>query len=168
MSGENLPRFGRARIQPLASGNYRPSDDGEWAVILEVRDRHNELADLVAWLPNDPARWWLRHGDEAPVLGARALAFAADCHEPVILHPTPETWLFAHQGQPGGHLGQRHGDADGDTVCILDWGVDLAELFAGVSKVECQGADLQNRFQQALRVWEPQITVPRQGARRVA
>ena len=157
MSAAALPRFGRARVQPLASGAYRPSGDGKWAVILEVHDRHEELVDLVAWLPDDAGHWWLRAGGETPLLGARDLAIAADRHEPVSLLPTPEQWLFAHSTPNSCAV-----------VCIMDWGVTLAELFAGVSKVECQGADLQNRFQRALRVWEPQITVPRQGARRVA
>ncbi len=171
MTGAHLPRFGRAKIQPLASGAYRPSDAGQWAVILEVRDRHNELADLVAWLPNDPARWWLRHGDEAPVLGARALAFAADCHEPVTLLPTPEAWLFAHRERP--KLDARMTGAEVyvgpvAVVCIMDWGVDLAPLFDGVLRVECQGPDLQKRFQRALRACEPKITAARQGAPRAA
>ena len=152
-----VARFGRARIQPLASGNYRPSDDGKWAVILEVRDRHNELADLVAWLPEDVSRWWLRHGDETPLLGARSLVFAADCHEPVTLLPTPEAWLFSHS-KPNSHA----------IVCVLDWGVDLGPLFEGVSQVECDGSELQKRLQRSIRAWEPQIRAPRQGARRAA
>ena len=157
MNGLHLPHFGRARIQPLASDNYRPSDAGKWAVIMEVRDRHDEIADLVAWLPEDPSRWWLRHFDETPIIGARSLAFAADCHQPAILYPTPEAWLFAQRERSKGAI-----------VCIIDWGVNLTELFAGVSKVECRGSDLQKRFTSALRAWEPQITAPRQGARRVA
>ncbi len=151
------PRFGRAQIQPLASGAYRPSDDGKWSVVLGVHDRHNELADLVAWFPDDPSRWWMRHGDETPLLGARALAFAADCHEPVTLLPTPEAWLFAHRERPKGAV-----------VCIMDWGVDLAPLFDGVLRVDCDSPDLRERFQRALRAWEPKITVARQEGRHAA
>ena len=150
-------RFGRAQIQPLASGAYRPSDAGQWAVILEVRDRHDELADLVAWLPDDPGHWWLRDGDETPLLGARALAIAADCHEPVTILPTPEAWLFAHRER-----------SEGAVVCVMDWGVDLAPLFDGVSRVDCDSPDLQKRLLRSLRTWEPPIIAPRQGARRVA
>ena len=151
MTGETLPRFGRARVQPLASGAYRPSCDGKWAVILEVRDRHNELADLVAWLPGDPGHWWLRDGDETPLLGARSLAYAADCHEPVTLLPTPEAWLFAHRERSERCL-----------VSIMDWGVDLAPLFEGVLRIDCDSPELQKRLQRALRAWEPKITVARQ------
>ena len=157
MSAPNLPRFGRARIQPLASGNYRPSDDGDWAVILGVHDRFDELVDCVAWLPDDPSRWWLRHGDETPLLGARALAFAADCHEPVTLLPTPEAWLLAHRER-----------SEGPLVCIMDWGVDLAPLFDGVLRVECDSPDLQKQLLRSLRAWEPRITAARQGASRAA
>ena len=171
MSATNLPRFGRARVQPLASGAYRPSDDGKWAVVLEVRDRHNELADLVAWLPDDPGHWWPRHGDETPLLGARSLAFAADCHEPVTLLPTPEAWLFAHRERP--KLDARMTGAEvyvgpGAVVCIMDWGVDFAPLFDGVLRVDCDSPDLRERFQRALRAWEPKITVAHQEGRHAA
>ncbi len=157
MTGAPLPCFGRAKIQPLASGNYRLSDNGQWAVVLEARDRFDEIVDLVAWSPDDPSHWWLRDGDETPLLGARALAFAADCHEPVTLLPTPEAWLFAVSERPKGRV-----------VCILDWGVDLGPLFDGVLRVECQGPDLQKRFQQGLRAWEPRVTSAQQGRPRAA
>ena len=171
MNGLHLLRFGRARIQPLASGAYRPSDAGQWAVILEVRDHDNELADLVAWLPDDPAHWWLRHGDEVPLLGARSLAFAADCHEPVTLLPTPERWLFAHRERS--KLDARMAGAEvyvgpGAVVCVLDWGVDVGPLFDGVLRVDCDSPELQKQLQRSLRAWEPRATAPRQGARRVA
>ena len=157
MSETTLPRFGRLRIQPLASGNYRPSDDGQWAVVLGVQDRFDELVDCVAWSPDDPGRWWLRYGEEVPLLGARGLAIAAWHGEPVTLLPTPETWLQAHCER-----------SEGSVICVMDWGVNLAELFEGVSRVDCDSPDLQKRLQWTLRAWEPQITAPRQGARRVA
>ena len=157
MNGAPIPCFGRARIQPLASGNYRPSDAGQWAVVLGVYDRHNELVDLVAWFPDDPTRWWLRHGDGTPLLGVLALAFAADCNQPVNLLPTPEQWLLAHS-KPNSH----------GIVCIFDWGMDFGPLFEGVSRVECNSPELQKRLRRAFRAWEPPITAPRQGAPRVA
>jgi len=157
MSGANLPRFGHARIEPLPNGTYRPAGEGKWGIVLEIHDRHNELVDLVAWFPNDLSRWWLRYGDETPLLGARVLAFAADCNQPVNLLPTPEVWLFAHRERSERRL-----------VSIMDWGADLGPLFDGVSRVDCDSPDLRKRFQRALRAWEPQITAPRQGARRVA
>ena len=171
MTGPRPARFGRAKIQPLASGAYRPSDAGQWAVVLEVRDRHNELADLVAWLPDDPGHWWLRHGDETPLLGARALAFAADGVGPVTLLPTPEAWLFAHRERPkldAGMIGTEVYVGPGAVVCIMDWGVDLAPLFDGVLRVDCDSPELQKRLQRSLRAREPRITAPRQGASRAA
>ncbi len=171
MTGLHLPRFGRSRVQPLASGNYRPSDDGQWAVVLEVRDRHNELADLVAWSPDDPGHWWLRHGDETPLLGARALAFAADGVGPVTLLPTPEAWLFAHRERPkldAGESGAEVSLSSGAVVCIMDWGVDLTPLFDGVLRVDCDSPELQKQLQRSLRAREPRITAPRQGASRAA
>ena len=160
-NGLHMPRFGRSRVQPLASGAYRPSGDGQWAVILGVQDRFDEIVDLVAWLPKDPSRWWLRDGDETPILGARALAFAADCHEPATLLPTPEAWLFAHRERP--KIDARMTGAEvyvgpDAVVCIMDWGVDLGPLFDGVSRVNCESQALSERFTTALRQWEPKIT----------
>ena len=65
--------LGAARIMTSADGTYRPDAAGEWAAILAVHDRFGELVDLVSWLPENPCRWWLRIGDETPVLGAQAL-----------------------------------------------------------------------------------------------
>ena len=157
MSCVHLPSFVLGRIQPLANGNYQPSDDGQLAIVLGVYDRFNELVDCVAWLPDDPGHWWPRHGDETPLLGARVLAFAADCNQPVNLLPTPEQWLLAYS-KPNSH----------GIVCIFDWGMDFGPLFEGVSRVECNSPELQKRLRWAFRAWEPPITAPRQGAPRVA
>lgn len=142
------PRFGRARIQPLVGGNYRPSDDGQWAVILEVRDRFDEIVDCVGWLPADPSRWWLRHGDDCPILGAAALAQAAWHGEAVKLYASAEAWLRAQY--------HHHRDA----VCILRGGIDLRPLFDGVSRVDCQTVKLKQRLERQLRAFEPRLWAP--------
>lgn len=141
------PRFGRARIQPLEGGTYRPVAAGQAAVILAVDDRYGEIADLVVWSPDKPSEWWLRFGDECPILGAADLAFAADCHEPVTLLPTPEAWLFSHS-KPNSRA----------VVAVIDWGVDIGPLFEGVTTVSCDSPELRDRFRKALRAWEPKTT----------
>ena len=141
------PRFGRARIQPVVGGTYRPDAAGQAAVIIAVHDRYGDLVDLVAWSPDRAFEWWPRHGDECPLLGARDLAVAADCRQPITLLSTPEQWLFA-QFKPNSH----------PVICVLDWGADLGPLFDGVTTVSCGTTGLRARFQKSLRAWEPETT----------
>ena len=129
-------------IKTSDDGTYFPDPTGEWAVILPVRDRNNELCDLVAWLLDDPGRWWLRHGDETPILGCRRLAVAAYFGDAIKLYSTPERWLVAR----------------GHGAVILKWDVDCRDLFDGVARVECDCPTLATKFRQTLRRWEPKIT----------
>ena len=131
-----------ARILPYDDGTYRPDPDGDWAVILPVRDRNKELCDLVAWLLDEPGRWWLRHGDETPILGSRRLAVAAYFGDTIRLYSTPERWLLAR----------------GDGAVVLKWDVDCRNLFDGVGRVECDCPVLELRFRDSLRRWEPLLT----------
>lgn len=105
--------------------------------------------DLVAWFPDDPTRWWLRHGDETPILGARALAIATWYGEPIQLYGTPELWLHAHS---------RAYDMDtARGICILQPGVDLKPLLDGVSRVDCENAEVEDMLRRAMRAWEPKL-----------
>ena len=150
-------RLGVERIVTTTSGTFAPDDHGKLAAVLGVDDRYGELVDLVAWFPDRPSPWWLRHGDDCPILGAAALAQAAWHGEAVKLYSTPEAWLSAQSREGSGWM-----------VCILDWGVDLAPLFDGVSRVNCDSPELQNRLWRAFRKREPRITAPGRGARRAA
>ena len=85
---------GTARIRPNADGTFRYDPKGQPATTLGVNDRHGNLVDVVAW-PEDPRQWWLRRGDQTPILGARALAMAAWHGESVKLYCTPKGWLRA-------------------------------------------------------------------------
>ena len=140
-------RIGAARIVTKPDGTYQPDPAGAWAAILAVHDRFDELVDLVSWFPENPCRWWLRVGDETPVLGAQALAFGVDCGKSIRLWSTPERWL-----REGDHRDFHHGD-----ICILHWAVDLWPLFDGVSHVLCENLGLERRLRGKLREWEPEI-----------
>ena len=160
VSGAPLIRFGRARIEPLPTGTYRTADVGQWAVVLEVHDCFDDLVDLVAWFPDDPTRWWLRHGDETPILGVRALAIATWYGEPIQLYGTPELWLHAHS---------RAYDMDtARGICILQPGVDLKPLLDGVSRVDCENAELKDILRRAMRAWEPKLRSPAETDRHAA
>ncbi len=113
--------IGAARIVVASDGTYRPDTAGQYAVIIAVHDQDREIADLCAWFPDRPGRWWLRYADEAPILGARALAMARYFGEAIKLYSTPERWLLVR----------------GDGVVILRWSVDYRDLFDGVGRVEC-------------------------------
>ncbi len=138
------------RYVTRADGTFAPDptgQDGQPMVILGVKDRYGELVDLVAWHPDVPERWYIRIGDETPILGAHALALAAYYRRSVTLYPSPEAWLYA-----------RLRDRDQDAVCVLDWSVDLRPLLEGVSGVECADPQLEGRLYDSLRNFEPRIT----------
>ncbi len=113
------PIFTVARIAAQADGSFAYDRSGSLALTLAVEDRHGDMADVVAW--RDPSPWWLRRGDQTPILGAPALAMASWHHEPVLLWETPEAWVQSHR--PGGEADRHH------CVCILRWDVDLRPLF---------------------------------------
>ena len=147
------------RYVTRADGTFAPDPTGQGGqpmVILGVKDRYGELADIVAWHPDAPERWYLRIGDETPILGAHALAIAAWYHRPVTLYPTPEAWLYA-----------RLRDRDQDAVCVLDWDVDLRPLFEDVREVICTAPGLEPALYHALRSFEPKIATV-EGVRRHA
>jgi hypothetical protein len=131
------------RIIPSCDGTYRSDPEGEWAAVTRVHDRHGELVDLVAWYLNEPGNWWLRRGDETPILGSRNLAMAAYYGDAITLHQNPQDWLLA----------ARRG------ACVIKWSWPLAELFDGVGMVDCDSPELQHRFLAVLRRWEPCVTV---------
>lgn len=142
MSAPDRPRWGALPITPNPDGRtYRVDRKGEYAVILEVQDRYGEIVDLVAWFEADPAGWLLFFGDQTPVLGARALAYAADHGESIGLYCTPRRWFIA------GGLG----------ACVLQWNADLSPVFDGVSRILPDHPELSGRLRRALRAREPKI-----------
>ena len=132
------------QIKTNCTGGFVFAADGEPAIVAEIHDAHGEIADFVAWQPEQQGRWWLRRGDIA-VLGGHALAVAAYHGDKIRLWPTPQDWFRTRQ------LG----------VCILLWDAPLDGLFEGVGGVECDSPELQQRFLAALRQWEPRVVVRR-------
>ncbi len=53
------------------------------------------LIDMIAWRPDDPARWWYRQGEVDLVLGDAHLVDAHTEGWPISLHRTPLDWLRA-------------------------------------------------------------------------
>jgi hypothetical protein len=123
-------------------GGFVLAPDGEPSIVGEVRDAYGDIADFVAWQPEKPERWWLRHGDIA-VLGGHALAVAAFHGDRIRLYGTPQDWFRTRQRG----------------VCILLWDAPLDGIFDGVGAVECDSPELQQRYVKALRRWEPPVIV---------
>lgn len=138
------------KITTHRDGSFVFTPDGEPAIVAKIHDAHGALSDFVAWQPERPGQWWLRHGDIA-VLGGHTLAVAAWHGDNIRLSPTPQDWFRTRQRG----------------VCILLWTAPMRELFEGVSRVECDSPELQQRLEPALRRWEPRITT-RQGVQNAA
>ena len=138
------PSFVITRIEPRPDGTFRPSESGQWAVTLGIDDREGRLVDFVAYLRNDPGRWWLRR-NESPILGAEVIARAEFFQRQLTLHETPHAWLRAR----------------GDGAVVLDWNCDLHEIFRFVPRVHCQSAELRDRLRKSFWKSLPKITAPR-------
>jgi hypothetical protein len=69
---------------------YEPDPDGEYAIIVPVMNG-DELVDLIAFDPRQPAEWFVRLGGE-PLLGAGALADQL-LEKPLHIFKTPLSWL---------------------------------------------------------------------------
>ncbi len=84
---------------------WTPEPNGTPAFVLPVWDgpapsiycgvENPVLIDMIAWRPDDPARWWYRQGAVDAVLGAGHLDLAHVEGWPISLHQTPLDWLRA-------------------------------------------------------------------------
>ncbi len=148
-----------ARIAPAEDGTFSYSPKGSLTLTLAVENIDGDMVDVVAW-GRDPRGWWLRRGDETPILGERALAIARWHHEPIVLLENPEQYLKAHR--PGGEAGRHY------LACMLRWDVDLRPLFDGVSSVQCETPALKRRLDGALHQFDPVIELFSTGARHAA
>ena len=73
-----------AIVQPVWRG---PAPSPECGV------EHPILADLIAWRPADPSRWWYRWFADSPALGDHYLEAAHTEAHPLECHMTPLDWL---------------------------------------------------------------------------
>ena len=124
--------YGVGRIIPHSSGHFEIHESGTEALIVAEGEPDIPgwywLDDLVAFLPDQPGRWWLRRG-AVDLLGAYNL----DRHwrlEPTPLHATPLDWLR------GGACG----------VCVLDWTFDPFRTLVGGPALVADSADLRERL----------------------
>ncbi len=90
--------FGVADIEPMSDGLYQPLVGGQRAIVMRtgIVGQHydTEPTDLVAFLPDNPAKWWRRLGYDA-LIDERAAFDASWGEEPITVHSTPLDWLRA-------------------------------------------------------------------------
>jgi hypothetical protein len=142
----DYPMYGVARIETFDSGFYDSSDDGEMAIIQPVaqcvESGSPDVIDLVTWLPDDPAHWWLRIG-HWPLLNPDAVSDATFFGEdnPVVVHAMPLDFIRA--GCEG--------------VVVLQWTAGLPFYFGAVRKLLAMGADTGRRLQECFDRQIPEI-----------
>ena len=96
---------GAARIVTTSDGLFELHPDGEIALVVpegvpEVPG-WDSIHDLIAFLPDEPGRWWRRRGD-VDLLGASNMTPWR--LSPLVIHATPLSWL---QGTAAGKARQR-------------------------------------------------------------
>jgi hypothetical protein len=149
-------RFGVAEIEVSRSGFYQPAPGGTRAYLVpalplpapwDPEFPNDDPGDLVAWLPQQPGRWWCRTG-LLPVLNPGAVAAAAHFRERLTVHASPLSWLRA----------------EGGGIVVLSQSVDLKLWLSGVPAVTCETATLGEEINRRLRERStslPTILVPR-------
>lgn len=137
-----LPALGIVDAMPGKSGLYEPGA-GPCHVVTPVVS-NGDIADLCAWRPLDPARWWMRTGS-GWALGADSLDAHGGWSSTLDLFATPAEWLAA----------------GGDGVCILDWSAPELRQLAEWPSIICSNAALARALRDALSrpVGLPSITV---------
>ncbi len=73
---------------------WEPSAEGRDAILLPVADADGALVDIVAWLPYEPERWYMRVGIHG-VLGWDELNAAKVYCRSVVVNASPLDWLLA-------------------------------------------------------------------------
>lgn len=122
---------GIADIEILANGTYQPREDGKEAIVIAV---DQDVSDIVAWLPDNPAQWWLCRGNGV-ILNPLAIQRAGICDEPLHLFSSPMAWLEGH----------------GQGACILDWNIDAPFWLGGLSRLIIDDQGIAQRIHAAYR-----------------
>jgi hypothetical protein len=140
-------RFGVIEIE--TSGiYYQPSAGARRAFIVPAVPLswgEDDPAELVAWLPDEPGRWWLRSG-MLPLLNPIAVEEARCRRLPLWCRSSPLHWLRGA----------------GDGVVILDRNADLRLWLGGVTDIHADSGRLGDEIERRLRTppARPRVLVP--------
>ena len=126
---------GVARIVTSSGGLFEFHDDGERALIVPegapAWPAWDSIHDLIAFKPDDRARWWRRRGD-VDLLGASNITPWR--LSPLTIHETPLSWL----------------QAGADGVCIVDWGLDPITRLGGAGHLEAETSALKRQLERRI------------------
>ena len=135
-------RLFAVRIATKDDGTYSFDPHGRLAALVPVRDRWGEIVEAVAFYLDEPEQWFLRFGDETPLLGASALNYAEGERQSLQLWETPMQWLLKHR----------------TGAVVLDWDVDLRGLFEDIPAIVCQSQALRKRLEENFLQFGPRLT----------
>ena len=144
--GGFLGLFGTCPITFSDDGIFEPAEVGPEAWVFPTE--FYEVVDLVAWLPSNPRRWWLRRGatDFMNFEGVARVAFFA---EPLVVYESALAWLRAR----------------GRGTVILNDKALLSFWFAGVPEIRAASVGLGRQIQNRLREpAPPRVLVPQEEA----
>ena len=114
---------GVGRIDTTSDGLFGFHETGERALIVPEGVPEwpgwDEIHDLIAFMPEDPSRWWRRRGD-VDLLGANNMTPWR--LSPLTIRETPLSWLRA--------------GADG--ICIVDWSFDPLDRLVGAADLSAE------------------------------
>lgn len=141
-----------APVEALPDGTFSFSEGNREAVVIAVRDEYGDLADLVAWRPDAPCRWWRRLG-AATFAGEYAVRKAAFCRLPLQVFASPLSWLQADC------LGAVVLDPEAAIRADLD---GVPEIWAETIEL---GRSIKRQLADRTSFRHPKITVPEPAAR---
>jgi hypothetical protein len=123
--------YGVGRIIQHTCGLFDFHEDGAEAIVIaegtpDLPGWH-WLDDLVALIPDQPERWWLRRG-QVDLLGSYNLSS----------HKLDDTRLYANP------LDWMRNGATG--ICIVDWRLDPDRLLYGAGKIVTDSHELRRRL----------------------
>lgn len=91
-----IPKAASATILKFSLDLWEPTEGAGIDVLLyPVEDADWIITNIVAWMPYEPHRWWLRHDAGDHWLGLRDLMMAANFDKQIRVFDTPFDWLMA-------------------------------------------------------------------------
>ncbi len=123
---------GVARIVTTSDGFFEFHETGARAAIVPEGvpewPAWDEIHDLVAFMPDNPSRWWQRRGD-VDLLGASNITPWR--LSPLTIHETPLSWV----------------QAGADGVCIVNWALDPIVTLERARHLEVETPALKKRLE---------------------
>ncbi len=148
------PLIGVGHIVTHSTGLFEFHEDGDLALIIAEGEPEvpgwTEIHDLLAFMPEEPGRWWLRRG-AVDLLGAYNITPWK--LSPTTIHETPVSWL----------------QAGADGVCIIDWTRSPADVLLGAGELRTESHSLKAKLERrivevALGSFQVTVALPNDGS----